>query len=62
MERLRSLTYVMSCFFQITTVNCARVILPDQIATNGILHVTDKVRAGYCKHLAALFTVYYYSP
>ncbi|KAI0230149.1 Transforming growth factor-beta-induced protein ig-h3 [Lamellibrachia satsuma] len=27
----------------ITTVNCARIILPDQIATNGILHVTDKV-------------------
>lgn len=27
----------------IVTVNCARVILPDQVATNGILHVTDKV-------------------
>ncbi|GFN81510.1 transforming growth factor-beta-induced protein ig-h3-like [Plakobranchus ocellatus] len=29
--------------FGVATVNCARIIKPDELATNGILHVIDKV-------------------
>lgn len=39
------------------TVNCARLIKPDQHATNGIVHVVDRVITAISNNVQALLDV-----
>lgn len=43
--------------FQIITVNCARLIKPDQHATNGIVHVVDRVITAISNNVNTLIEV-----
>lgn len=42
---------------QIVTVNCARLIKPDQHATNGIVHVVDRVITAISNNVNTLIEV-----
>lgn len=42
---------------QIVTVNCARLIKPDQHATNGIVHVVDRVITAISSNVNTLIEV-----
>lgn len=42
---------------QIVTVNCARLIKPDQHATNGIVHVVDRVITAISNNVNMLIDV-----
>lgn len=35
--------FYSSSVFQVVTVNCARIIHGNQVATNGVVHVIDRV-------------------
>lgn len=40
----RSVTLVsVSNSFQVVTINCARIVHGNQVATNGVVHVIDRV-------------------
>lgn len=42
---------------QIVTVNCARLVKPDQHATNGIVHVVDRVITAISNNVHTLIDV-----
>lgn len=42
---------------QIVTVNCARLIKPDQHATNGIVHVVDRVITAISNNMNTLIDI-----
>ena len=42
---------------QVVTVNCARLIKPDQHATNGIVHVVDRVITAVSNNVNSLLDI-----